>query len=301
MENVFEPMDNFVDEVFEPMSNFASKKTPEKKSDELSTILQKLKKVEDIEKVKTAVETGGLGAGTVLAKMFLEVQNKKSSFAGNQSFLNDPRIVWDLSIEGQLAKRKLLEKPNDYYRYILGTLKGQNINYRYQLQRDVANKIKSKTDRRMGLDQLLSIYLKEYGKPYEIDLSKYKLNSMPIFGIKKISYNHNNLKDILNPFYNLFQRIKPNLYRISDNIGEAIIQKKMISSFDNFENFEGDDFSNFGLTEWFKSKFSTQSTPSTTEEEKIFGMSKKRVITVGATLVVLGIATYFLMIKKTKK
>jgi len=146
MENVFEPMDNFVDEVFEPMSNFASKKTPEQKSDELSTILQKLKKVEDIEKVKTAVETGGLGAGTVLAKRFLEIQNKKSSFTGNE-----------------------------------------------------------------------------------------------------------------------------------------------------------DDFSNFGLTEWFKSKFNTQSTPSTTEEKKIFGMSKKRVITVGATLVVLGIATYFLMIKKTKK
>lgn len=150
MENVFEPMDNFVDEVFEPMSNFASKKTPEQKSDELSTILQKLKKVEDIEKVKTAVETGGLGAGTVLAKRFLETQNQKSSF-------------------------------ND------------------------------------------------------------------------------------------------------------------------FENFEGDDFSNFGLKEWFKSKFSTQSTPNQVEEKKILGMSKKTAINVGATLVILGIATYFLMIKTTKK
>jgi hypothetical protein len=138
-----------MENVFEPMENFAGNKSSEQKSDDLSSILQKLKKVEDIAKVKTAVETGGLGAGTVLAKRFLEIQNQKSSF-------------------------------ND------------------------------------------------------------------------------------------------------------------------FENFEGDDFSNFGLKEWFKSKFSTQSTPNESEK-KILGMSKKTAINVGATLVILGIATYFLMIKKIKK
>lgn len=148
MENVFEPMDNFVDEVFEPMSNFASKKTPEQKSDELSTILQQLKKVEDIAKVKTAVETGGLGAGTVLAKTLLGFQNKKSSF-------------------------------ND------------------------------------------------------------------------------------------------------------------------FENFEGDDFSNFGLKEWWNSKFSTQSTPNQLEEKKIFGMPKKRAISVGVIALAIGITTYLIL--KNKK
>ena len=137
MENVFEPMDNFV-----------GKKTPEQKSDELSVILQQLKKVEDIEKVKTAVATGGLGAGTVLAKTLLGFQNKKSSF-------------------------------ND------------------------------------------------------------------------------------------------------------------------FENFEGDDFSNFGLKEWFKSKFSTQSTPNQVEEKKIFGMPKKRAISVGVIVLAIGITTYLIL--KNKK
>jgi hypothetical protein len=138
-----------MENVFEPMDNFAGKKTPEQKSNELSVILQQLKKVDDIEKVKTAVATGGLGAGIYLAKTLLQFQNKKSSF-------------------------------ND------------------------------------------------------------------------------------------------------------------------FENFEGDDYSNFGLKEWWKSKFSTQSTPNESEK-KILGMSKKTAINVGATLVILGIATYFLMIKKTKK
>lgn len=137
-----------MENVFEPMSNFASKKTPEQKSDELSIILKQLKKVEDIEKVKTAVATGGLGAGTVLAKTLLGFQNKKSSF-------------------------------------------------------------------------------------------------------------------------------------------------------DDFENFEGDDFSNFGLKEWFKSKFSTQSTPNQVEEKKIFGMPKKRAISVGVIALAIGITTYLIL--KNKK
>lgn len=131
-----------MENVFEPMANFVVKKTPIEKSDELSKMLQQLKNPNDILKVKTAVETGGLVAGLFLAKRFLDVQNKKS-------------------------------------------------------------------------------------------------------------------------------------------------------------NFEGDDFSNFGLKEWWNSKFSTQSTPNQAEEKKIFGMSKKRAISVGVIALAVGITTYLIL--KNKK
>ena len=83
-----------------------------------------------------------------------------------------------------------------------------------------------------------------------------------------------------------------------------------MSSFDDFdtfegdEYFEGDDFSNFGLVEWFKSKFgkkdiSTQSTPtSISEEKKVFGMPRKVAIGVGAGLIVVGITAFLIMKKK---
>ena len=83
-----------------------------------------------------------------------------------------------------------------------------------------------------------------------------------------------------------------------------------MSSFDDFdtfegdEYFEGDDFSNFGLVEWFKSKFgkkdiSTQSTPtSISEEKKVFGMPRKTAIGVGLGLIAVGITAFFLIKKK---
>jgi hypothetical protein len=77
MENVFEPQAMLGNEVFEPTSNFAGKKTPQVKNSELSNMLQQLKNVSDIEKVRTAVETGGLTAGLFLAKRFLDIQNSK--------------------------------------------------------------------------------------------------------------------------------------------------------------------------------------------------------------------------------
>ena len=79
---------------------------------------------------------------------------------------------------------------------------------------------------------------------------------MPVFGIKEISYNPNDLNDRLNPFHDIFKknRVNPKLYKLPL---VALNQKNVISSFDDFENFEGDDFSNFGLREWFKSKFWT--------------------------------------------
>lgn len=317
MENVFEPMENFVDEVFEPMSNFATKKTPEQKSDELSTILQQLKKVEDIEKVKTAVETGGLGAGTVLAKTLLEFQNKKSSFAGTNSFLNDPRIVWDLSKIGQSRKNRLMKDPMDYYTLIsaMGTESDSfglpKIPIGFQFKTEIINKIKEKNNKfRDGyynnlnsIEKLLYTYLYQYGKPYELNLEKYKFNSIPLYGIKKINYNPNNLNDRLNPFYEFFKTINPKLYKLSSNVGKGNLvasnQKNIISSFDDFENFEGDDFSNFGLREWWNSKFSTQSAPNELEEKKIFGIPKKRAISVGVIALAVGITTYLIL--KNKK
>lgn len=83
-----------------------------------------------------------------------------------------------------------------------------------------------------------------------------------------------------------------------------------MSSFDDFdtfegdEYFEGDDFSNFGLVEWFKSKFgkkdiSTQSTPtSISQEKKVFGMPRKTAIGVGVGLIAVGITAFFLIKKK---
>jgi hypothetical protein len=75
------------------------------------------------------------------------------------------------------------------------------------------------------------------------------------------------------------------------------------SNFDGDEYFD-DDYSNFGLKEWFNSTFgkkdiSTQSTPtSITEEKKVFGMPRKTAIGVGVGLIAVGITAFFLIKKK---
>ena len=75
------------------------------------------------------------------------------------------------------------------------------------------------------------------------------------------------------------------------------------SNFDGNEYFD-DDYSNFGLKEWFNSTFgkkdiSTQSTPtSITEEKKVFGMPRKTAIGVGVGLIAVGITAFFLIKKK---
>jgi hypothetical protein len=75
------------------------------------------------------------------------------------------------------------------------------------------------------------------------------------------------------------------------------------SNFDGDEYFD-DDYSNFGLKEWFKSTFgkkdiSTQSTPtSISEEKKVFGMPRKTAIGVGVGLIAVGITAFFLIKKK---
>jgi hypothetical protein len=75
------------------------------------------------------------------------------------------------------------------------------------------------------------------------------------------------------------------------------------SNFDGDEYFD-DDYSNFGLKEWFKSTFgkkdiSTQSAPtSNVEDKKVFGMPRKVAIGVGAGLIVVGITAFLIMKKK---
>lgn len=115
MENVFEPQGMLGNEVFEPSSNFAGKPNTPIKNSELSNMLQQLKNVSDIEKVRTAVETGGLTAGLFLAKRLLDIQNMNKSFDGESEFDGElefagkkplPKKIMD-KVKGKILAKKV--------------------------------------------------------------------------------------------------------------------------------------------------------------------------------------------------
>lgn len=316
MENVFEPMASFNQDVFEPLENFEGfenfvtmkeallKASIKAKREGMSGAFSKIEKnPESIYKTNMRI--------ALLNLILKKSSGSVSNFGGIRDLIN--------KIKKQATKTEGKKINSDLENQIINALSMYKAKFGKAFELDLPLFITNEESRFELKKQCLTDKKNRFF--FDPKKTRNRIRDCQMSVDSQIDSKYSNFEDdysnfgLLDTIKNKFRDLKSrkNL-RISssEHPFNFLIDKTDLinikgaiktSNFDGDEYFD-DDYSNFGLKEWFKSTFgkkdiSTQSTPtSISEEKKVFGMPRKTAIGVGLGLIAVGITAFFLIKKK---